>query len=51
MSRVDSGYAPRPEGVQVTASPNIATEQARLDPNGSSAFRLAEALRVAGRLS
>ena len=48
MSRVDSGYAPRPEGIQVAASPNIATEQARLDPRGSSAFRLAEALRVAG---
>ena len=48
MPRVDSGYAPRPEGIQVAASPNIATEQARLDPYGSSAFRLAEALRVAG---
>ena len=48
MPRVDSGYAPRPEGIQVAASPNIATEQARLDPHGSSAFRLAEALRVAG---
>ena len=48
MSRVDSGYAPRPEGVQVAASPNIATEQARLDPRGSSAFRLAEALGAAG---
>lgn len=48
MPRVDSGYAPRPEGVQVVASPNIATEQARLDPYGSSAFRLAEALGAAG---
>lgn len=48
MSRVDPGYAPRPEGVQVTASPNIATEQARFDPRGSSAFRLAEALGAAG---
>ena len=48
MSRVDSGYAPRPEGIQVAASPNIATEQARLDPRGSSAYRLAEALMVAG---
>ena len=48
MSRVDSGYAPRPEGIQVAASPNIATEQARLDPRGSSAFRLAEALSAAG---
>lgn len=46
--RVDPGYAPRPEGVQVTASPNIATEQARFDPRGSSAFRLAEALGAAG---
>lgn len=48
MSRVDPGYAPRPEGVQVTASPNIATEQARFDPRSSSAFRLAEALSAAG---
>ena len=48
MPRVDSGYAPRPEGIQVAASPNIATEQARLDPLGSSAFRLAEALKAAG---
>lgn len=48
MSRVDPGYAPRPEGVQVTASPNIATEQARFDPRSSSAFRLAEALNAAG---
>ena len=48
MSRVDSGYAPRPEGIQVAASPNIATEQARFDPRGSSAFRLAEALSAAG---
>ena len=48
MPRVDPGYAPRPEGVQVTASPNIATEQARFDPRGSSAFRLAEALGAAG---
>ena len=48
MPRVDPGYAPRPEGVQVAASPNIATEQARFDPRGSSAFRLAEALGAAG---
>lgn len=48
MPRVDSGYAPRPEGVQVTASPNIATEQARFDPRSSTAFRLAEALGAAG---
>ena len=48
MSRVDPGYAPRPEGVQVTASPNIATEQARFDPRSSTAFRLAEALGAAG---
>ncbi len=48
MPRVDPGYDPRPEGVQVTASPNIATEQARFDPRGSSAFRLAEALGAAG---
>ena len=48
MPRVDSGYAPRPEGIQVAASPNIATEQARFDPRGSSAFRLAEALSAAG---
>ena len=48
MPRVDPGYAPRPEGVQVTASPNIATEQARFDPRSSTAFRLAEALGAAG---
>ena len=48
MSRVDLGYAPRPEGVQVTASPNISTEQARFDPRLSAAFRLAEALGAAG---
>ena len=47
MPRVDSGYAPRPEVIQVAASPNIATEQARFDPRGSSAYRLAEALSVA----
>ena len=47
MPRVDPGYAPRPEGVQVTASPNIATEQARFDPRSSAAFRLAEALGAA----
>ena len=48
MPRVDLGYAPRPEGVQVTASPNISTEQARFDPRLSAAFRLAEALGAAG---
>lgn len=47
MPRVDPGYAPRPEGVQITASPNIATEQARFDPRSSTAFRLAEALGAA----
>lgn len=47
MPRVDSGYAPRPEGLQVTASPNILTEQAQNDPRGSTAFRLAEALGAA----
>lgn len=48
MPRDDPGYAPRPEGVQITASPNIATEQARFDPRSSTAFRLAEALGAAG---
>lgn len=48
MSRVDPGYAPRPEGVQVTASPIINTEQARFDPRSSTAFRLAEALGAVG---
>lgn len=47
MPRVDAGYDPRQEALQVTASPNIATEQARFDPRSSSAFRLAEALGVA----
>jgi hypothetical protein len=44
MARVQVGYDPRPEGLQTTAQPNVATEQARFDPRTSSAFQLAEAL-------
>ena len=44
MPRVQVGYDPRAEALQTTASPNIATEQAKFDPRASSAFQLAEAL-------
>lgn len=44
MPRVQVGYDPRAEALQTTASPNIATEQARFDPRASSAFQLAAAL-------
>ncbi len=44
MARVQVGYDPRPEGLQTTAQPNVATEQARFDPRASTAFQLAEAL-------
>lgn len=44
MPRTDPGYAPRPEGLQVAATPNIQAEQARFDPRGDKAFQLAEAL-------
>jgi hypothetical protein len=47
MPRVQVGYAPDPAGLQVTAQPNIATEQARLDPGADKAFQLANALGVA----
>lgn len=44
MPRVQVGYDPRAEALQTTAAPNIQTEQARNDPNGSKAFQLAAAL-------
>lgn len=44
MPRVQAGYDPRAEALQTTAAPNIQTEQARFDPNASSAYQLAAAL-------
>lgn len=46
MSAADN-YAPGREQVQVTASPNISTVQARYDPNADSTYQLAHALGVA----
>lgn len=47
MPRNATNYQPTPELTQVTATPNIQTQQASADPRANSAFQLAEALGVA----
>jgi hypothetical protein len=47
MPRNATNYQPTPELTQVTAAPNIQTQQASADPRANSAFQLAEALGVA----